>query len=180
MSELSHSISLPAGLPVGWHLERMLITSIPEVMAIEVRSYPFPWSYRNFEDSICSGYVGLLLRDDMNRLIGYAVVMPVVDEMHLLNITIAPEHQRRGLGAWLLRAVGEAARAANYHGVLLEVRPSNEPAIALYQRSGFAEIGRRRAYYPAEQGAREDAIVMRLTWPETDAEATTNHGGIPS
>lgn len=183
MSSLSTSpstsaVCLPPGLPAGWCLERMDIASVPEVMDIEARAYPFPWTPRNFEDSVHSGYVGLLLRDDTRCLIGYAVVMPVVDEMHLLNLTIAPEYQRRGLGAWLLQAVSDAARVSGYHGLLLEVRPTNDAAIALYQHSGFAEIGRRRAYYPAADGAREDALVMRLAWPMCEDNTTAAvHGG---
>ncbi|TMS58881.1 ribosomal-protein-alanine N-acetyltransferase [Imbroritus primus] len=177
MSNLSANLSVPAGLPAGWRLERMTALSIPEIVAIELRAYPFPWSQRNFEDSVRSGYVGLLLRDAHGRLAGYAIVMPAVDEMHLLNITIAPEYQRRGLGAWLLQAVADTARASGYHGILLEVRPSNGGAIALYQRSGFAEIGRRRGYYPAADGGREDALVMRLHWPTADGDTASAHGG---
>ncbi len=153
-----------AGLPDGWLLERMTAREIDEVLGMEVRAYPFPWTHRNFEDSIRSGYVGLLLRDRGRMLAGYAILMPVVDEIHLLNITIAPERQRQGLGTHLLGAVVDTARDAGYRGVLLEVRPSNENAISLYRRNGFADIGRRRGYYPGPDGAREDALVMRLHW----------------
>ena len=177
MSNLSVNLSVPGGLPAGWRLERMTALSIAEMMAIELRAYPFPWSQRNFEDSVRSGYVGLLLRDEHRQLVGYAIVMPVVDEVHLLNITIAPEQQRRGLGAWLLQAVADTARAAGYHGVLLEVRPSNGGAIALYLRTGFVEVGRRRGYYPAAGGTREDALVMRLHWPAAVEQTADAHGG---
>jgi ribosomal-protein-alanine N-acetyltransferase len=86
--------------------------------------------------------------------------MPAVDEMHLLDISIAAAQQRRGLGRRLLEAAKQLARARHMRRMLLEVRPSNVAALALYRAQGFNEIGRRRGYYPAENNAREDAIVM--------------------
>ena len=86
-------------------------------------------------------------------------MMQVLDEAHLLNITVLPELQRSGRGAALLAQLFDQARARAMSRMLLEVRPGNLGALALYRRHGFTEIGRRRDYYPAHQG-REDAIVM--------------------
>ncbi len=95
-----------------------------------------------------------------NEMLGYAVLMPAVDEAHLLNISIAAEHQRRGLGATLLHEIMNIARSLNMRRVILEVRPSNLAALALYRKAGFGELAMRRSYYPAVNNGREDAMVM--------------------
>jgi ribosomal-protein-alanine N-acetyltransferase len=128
------------------------------VMAIERTIYPFPWTAGNFTDSLASGY-GAWIALEEGAMAGYAVMMPVVDEAHLLNISIAAERQRTGLGSELLEFLFATAKAAGAVRMLLEVRPSNISGLALYRRFGFREIGRRRGYYPAHEG-REDAIVM--------------------
>jgi ribosomal-protein-alanine N-acetyltransferase len=99
--------------------------------------------------------------DDDSQVLGYFIAMPGVGELHLLNLTVAPEHQRRGHGRALLEAVVEVARERSVAQLLLEVRESNQRARQLYAVRGFAEIGRRRGYDPARE-RREDAIVMGL------------------
>ncbi len=131
---------------------------IDGVLGIETRIQQFPWTQGNFVDALSAGYDCWLARED-DRLIGFAVLMRAVDEIHLLVIGITPEYQRGGRGRALLDFVTVQARAAGMVRMLLEVRPSNGPAIAFYRNAGFVEIGRRRGYYPASAG-REDAIVM--------------------
>jgi ribosomal-protein-alanine N-acetyltransferase len=97
-------------------------------------------------------------------LIGYCVLMPVVDEMHLLNLCVAPQAQGTGAGLTLLREAMRITRGKALSGILLEVRPSNLRALRLYERFGFATIGRRKNYYPARRHGREDALVMRYTF----------------
>ena len=93
--------------------------------------------------------------------IGYAIVLNVLDESHLLDIGVVPAAQGQGLGRYFLGWLCERAKEHGADTFFLEVRPSNVAALRLYERFGFAEIGRRRGYYPAAEG-REDAIVMRL------------------
>jgi ribosomal-protein-alanine acetyltransferase len=128
------------------------------VLAIEEAVQEFPWTRGNFADAIEAGYDAWVMRE-ADRVIGFAVLMHAVDEAHLLVIGIAPERQRAGRGRALLEFLAARARTAGITRLLLEVRPSNEAALAFYRQAGFAEIGRRRAYYPARDG-REDAIVM--------------------
>jgi ribosomal-protein-alanine N-acetyltransferase len=92
-------------------------------------------------------------------MVGYAIVMQVVDEAHLLNISVLPELQRGGRGSDLLAHLLDQARQRAATRMLLEVRPGNLAGQGFYRRHGFVEIGRRRDYYPAHAG-REDAIVM--------------------
>ncbi len=146
-------------------LRPMRAADADAVIAVEVRAYPHPWSRGNFIDSLAAGYTARLAQGDDGDLVGYFVAMPGVDELHLLNLTVAPEHQGRGHGRALLRAVVGVAEAQAATRLLLEVRESNQRARQLYASHGFAELGRRRAYYPA-RGGREDAIVMSLALPE--------------
>ncbi len=140
-------------------LRPMRHEDIEEVMRIEHGIYPYPWSAGNFSDSLDSGYVCKVAELD-GAMVGYAVLMPLLDEANLLTIGIATEHQRRGLGEELLRSMMTLARDAGIRKMFLEVRPSNSAALALYRKCGFSEIGLRRAYYPADNNGREDAIVM--------------------
>lgn len=136
----------------------MLAADIDPVLAAEQRCHEFPWSRGNFADSLAAGH-GAWVAREYGRMAGYALVMRGADEAELLNITIMPELQRGGRGSSLLRHLFVEAAGWGANRMLLEVRPGNSPALALYRRHGFAEIGRRRGYYPA-RGGREDAIVM--------------------
>ena len=141
---------------------------VEEVVAVENDAYPFPWTRGNFLDSLASRYDAWTLREADARLAGYFLLMHAVDETHLLNITVRPDLQGRGFGRMLLDKVINLARSANMHSVLLEVRPSNEHAQAVYRHCGFKQIGIRKNYYPAGGTAREDAIVMRLMLDDHD------------
>lgn len=136
----------------------MTANDLDAVAAVERRVYPFPWTRGNFSDSLAAGHDAWLALD-LGQMTGYAVMMPVLDEAHLLNITVLPELQRKGCGSALLQHLFGLARMRSATRMLLEVRPGNISGQALYRRHGFLEIGRRRDYYPAHQG-REDAIVM--------------------
>jgi len=136
----------------------MNVHDLDEVLAIEYRVYPFPWSRGNFADSMSSGYSCWVCRVG-GELVGYFVLMLAVDDAHLLNISVAEKRQGMGFGARLLRQAMIAGRQGGATALLLEVRPSNEKALVLYRHFGFQQIGVRRGYYPAEKG-REDALVL--------------------
>ncbi len=146
------------------------IDDLDDILVIENRAYPFPWSEGNFRDSLRTGDSIWGLRDGAS-LIGYFVLMRVVDEMHLLNISVDPARQGQGHGAVLLRHALQLATLAGASGVLLEVRPSNAQALAIYHHFGFQRIGVRRDYYLAHDG-REDAWVLRLPLPVRVAAGT--------
>ncbi len=141
----------------------MTSRDLASVMVIENQAYPFPWSSGNFQDSLAAGYSMWVLREHQVML-GYMVWMSVVDEAHLLNITLTPARQGHGLGQWMMRSLVSQVREAGLHRIVLEVRPSNTRALRLYEKSGFKRIGLRKGYYPSapETAAREDAIVMAL------------------
>ncbi|MGV7211356.1 ribosomal protein S18-alanine N-acetyltransferase [Oxalobacteraceae bacterium A2-2] len=145
------------------HYEPMRESDLAEVFEVEQAVYPHPWTLANFADSLASGYQAWVLRDTDAQLMGYFLLMTAVDEAHLLNVAVAAGRQGQGLGRALLNQAVACARGLGMASVLLEVRPSNTRALNIYQRYGFQTIGRRKAYYPAANGLREDAIVMRFT-----------------
>lgn len=140
----------------------MTTADLDDVASVEQQIYPFPWTRGNFADSLNAGYSAWVLRDAIGVLQAYAIMMLAVDEAHLLNLSVARDAQRRGLGWRTLEWIAEVARGHGAHTLLLEVRPSNPAALRLYQRYGFERVGLRRGYYPARDG-REDALVMRVT-----------------
>ena len=140
------------------HYSLMTEADLDAVAEGELRIHAFPWTRGNFSDALAAGYGAWLAHED-ERLIGYAVMMPVADEAHLLNLSVLPEFQRAGRGSEFLAHLLALARIGNATRMLLEVRCGNVSGQAFYVRHGFAEIARRRDYYPAHQG-REDAIVM--------------------
>jgi ribosomal-protein-alanine N-acetyltransferase len=139
----------------------MTVADIDDVTALENRVFPHPWSRANFVDSLACGYDAWLVRDPLGELAGYFLLMYAVDEAHLLDVAVAAERQGEGLGRFLLDKAAVRAREQGMESLLLEVRPTNERALQVYVKYGFAEIGRRKGYYPAHEGLREDAIVMR-------------------
>lgn len=139
----------------------MAVPDLDAVAAIEARAYSHPWSRGNFIDSLAAGYLAEVLVDGSGAVLAYYVAMCGVDELHLLNITVAPEAQGQGHGRTLMAALHQHARDLGLGSLWLEVRDSNQRARALYRRLGYAEVGRRRDYYPAVL-RREDAVVMSL------------------
>jgi [ribosomal protein S18]-alanine N-acetyltransferase len=143
-------------------LRGMGIADLDAVMAVECSAYRIPWSRGNFVDSLAAAYPAEVLEHPVHGLIGYYVAMTGVDEMHLLNLTVAPAHQRRGHARTLLDALERRCAALRLDNLWLEVRAGNQRAQQIYLKRGFVETGVRRGYYPAGLGGREDAIVMRL------------------
>lgn len=171
----------PAPTGVLSHAERriafepMTEADIDAVHAVETSAYGHPWTCKHFRDSLQAGHPAVMLlgeplpgehprppRADGRWLMGYFVAMPGVDEVHLLNITVSPAHQRQGWARFMLDALRLWSRGQGAQTLWLEVRQSNAPARRLYERCGFQSVGVRRGYYPLSALQREDAIVMSL------------------
>lgn len=136
----------------------MVEEDVEAVLKVEFAAFSHPWTRGIFLDCVKSGYECWMMYLG-NQQVGHGVLSAAGDEAHLLNLTVKPESQSNGLGGKLLEHLLERARSRGAETVFLEVRESNHPAIRLYDRCGFNEIGRRRDYYPAV-GGREDALVM--------------------
>ncbi|MDD2054739.1 ribosomal protein S18-alanine N-acetyltransferase [Pseudomonas putida] len=137
----------------------MTEADLDAVLKIEYAAFSHPWTRGIFLDALKSYKVWLMF--DGGQQVGHGVIQVILDEAHLLNITVKPENQGRGLGMRLLEELMARAYEMGGRECFLEVRASN-PAYRLYERYGFNEVGRRRDYYPAV-GGREDALVMACT-----------------
>ena len=142
----------------GTRIAAMHERDLDRVLEIERASFPSPWQRVHFEHELQRNPHALnrvLLI--AGQLAGYACLWHLADEMTLNNIAVAPELRREGLGRLLLEWILEEARRRGCARVILDVRPSNRAARCLYDRLGFAEVGRRKNYYQIEG---EDSIIM--------------------
>jgi len=151
----------------------MQTADLDAVLEIESVSHIHPWTRGNFTDSLAAGHWAYCIRPQVDEAIkgsyldpailwAYCILFPAVDELHLLNITVSPKLRKLGLGSRMMAAIEGVAAQQNFPRIILEVRPSNLAALALYENLGYAEISLRKNYYPADSqtGGREDAIVM--------------------
>lgn len=138
----------------------MSVADLDTVCAIEDRVYPFPWTRGNFDDSLQAGYLCITAEREA-VIIGHAVLAIAAGESHLLNLSIDAHWQRQGYGRAMLMHLIDVARMRGARIMLLEVRPSNAAARALYIAAGFEQLTVRRGYYP-DAGGREDALLLAL------------------
>jgi len=139
----------------------MTEADLQAVVAVEQTAYSHPWTLGNFKDALKAGYVAHRLVAE-EHLIGYFVAMQVIDEVHLLNITVAPAFHRQGWARCLLQSLSLWSQAQGANCLWLEVRESNAPALSLYKSFGFQQVGLRKDYYPAGRTTRESAVVMSM------------------
>lgn len=165
--------------PLEARLDNLRVDLLDAVCAVEQTAYSHPWTRANFIDSMAAGYHCQVLLGPasdpasgavagVDTVIGYFVAMKGVDEVHLLNITVAPGFQRQGWAPLMLEALAGWSRGQGAQWLWLEVRMSNERALRIYERHGYRRVGMRKAYYPAH-GGREDAVVMSLRLNEPNS-----------
>jgi ribosomal-protein-alanine N-acetyltransferase len=140
-------------------------TDLKRVLEIESISHSHPWTEKNFLDCIKASYWNYVFLEESyeSLIIGHCIVMPGVEELHLLNITIDPRYRRNKIASQALIALEKIGLEKGYARVVLEVRKSNSLAIALYEKLAYRLIGARKDYYPMDsnhQSLREDAMVM--------------------
>jgi ribosomal-protein-alanine N-acetyltransferase len=148
--------------PVEVSFEAMEQHRLDAVLRVEQLAYAHPWSRTNFEDTLSSGYESRLLMAG-DTLLGYFVAMKGVDEVHLLNLTVAPDYQGQGWARIMLESLAVWAKGQGADWLWLEVRVGNRRAAEVYLAHGFRRVGLRKNYYPAADGRREDAVVMSLS-----------------
>lgn len=147
--------------PPGVSVRALRPDDIARVVEIEAEAFTSPWQAETFEGLVGRPSVELLvLVDESDAVIGYAVLWCVVDQGELANLAVAGERRGQGLGRYLLARVLDVARSRGLEKVFLEVRASNARAAQLYESFGFSGVGVRRGYYDKP---REDARIMKLT-----------------
>ncbi len=140
------------------HIRPMARTDVDRIMEIESDGYHFPWTPAIFLDCLEAGYRCSVLTSN-DQIVAYSILTVAAGEAHLLNLCVHSEQRGQGCGSLLLSHVLLNAHQAGARDLFLEVRPSNESALMLYQRFGFRSIGKRPNYYRA-LGGREDALVL--------------------
>jgi ribosomal-protein-alanine N-acetyltransferase len=142
------------------------MNDLEDLIPIERASHLAPWSVGNFSDSLTAGYWAYCLKqlpeenNQNNPLLAYCVLMPGVDDLSLLNITVNPLYRRKGLARKVLESIEHLAVSRDLYKIFLEVRLSNEGAIKLYESLGYRQVGIRKDYYPLHEGVKESASVM--------------------
>ena len=146
-------------------VEPLQLTELDVVMQLERSAGPYCWSRADWQSSLEQDICYKLVAGQ--SLLAVAAFSVVCDEVNLLNIAVSGECQRRGYGSYLLQHCLNGFAGKNLRRCFLEVRRSNKAALAVYRKLGFAGIGERKNYYPAENG-REDALVLlcQLNWKE--------------
>lgn len=139
------------------HHKKEDLMSIAEIESVSINP---PWSY----GAICSfsecDTSRILVAECENKVVGYITYSVVLDEVQIANVATHPEHRRKGIAQKLLTNLYEMSKSENMALITLEVRQSNIPAIELYLKCGYVEVGRRKNYY---KNPAEDAILMNLT-----------------
>lgn len=135
----------------------MKIQDIPQVLKIEQVSFPTPWGFQAFLWELKKNGSVCLIAKDGKKITGYIMSSAILGYGHISNIAVHPDYRRRGIGKILLEECLSRLRE-KAEEVSLEVRKSNYPAISLYRKFGFREIGIRRRYYIDG----EDAVIMSL------------------
>jgi len=141
-------------------IRKMTLEDIQAVAEIETRCFSQPWSEKSFEDSISREDTIFLVCEDSSGLVtGYIGMYLSFDEASITNVAVSPEFRKRGCGEQLVASAKEAVKEANAETIFLEVRVSNTPAISLYKKLGFEELGIRKKFY---EHPVEDAIIMKV------------------
>ena len=147
---------------VAVEIRRLQLADLGAIEAIEQRAYPTPWSRSMFASELAKPTSICLGAFEGDRLVGYMINSRYVDAWHVMNVAVDPDYQRRGIATSLIERLFELTHDDERRGYTLEVRTSNEEAIALYERLGFVRQGLRRGYYTDN---REDALIM---WREAE------------
>jgi len=132
---------------------------VPEVLSLELASYTTPWSGTLFMNEIYKPLSVAKVVRSGDKIIGYICADQVLDEGHILNVTVHPEHRRRGMAAHMVAHVVGLLVGRACKNFFLEVRMSNEAALRMYEKSGFSMISVRKRYYTSPE---EDAVIMKL------------------
>ena len=134
---------------------------VPQVAALEKVCFSAPWSEKSVASELENPLSLWLVAMDGETVAGYIGSQTVLGETDMMNVAVAPAYRRQGAAQGLILALIEALKARGSHCLTLEVRDSNAPARALYEKLGFLEVGRRKNYY---RNPREDGLILRKEW----------------
>ena len=142
-------------------LEKMNPAYVAQIAELEKICFSDPWSERSIASELDNKLAFWLVATEGETVAGYIGSQTVMDETDMMNVAVHPDFRRRGIAETLVTGLVEELKNNGSHCLTLEVRASNAPAIALYEKLGFSEIGRRKNYY---RNPREDALILRKEW----------------
>ena len=134
---------------------------VPQVAQLETLCFSDPWSEKSIGSELNNRLSYWLVAMEGDTLVGYVGSQSVLGESDMMNIAVHPEHRRKGIAEALVLALVAGLSEKGNHSLMLEVRVSNDPAIALYEKLGFVQVGRRPNYY---RNPKEDALILRKEW----------------
>ena len=140
---------------------RMCKNHVTAVAELEKLCFSLPWDEASVASELTNPLSLWLVAEENGALAGYVGSQSVMGEADMMNLAVKPEYRRRGVGEALVVRLMEELKAQNVYSLTLEVRVSNDPAIALYDKLGFLPVGRRPGYY---RNPREDALILRKEW----------------
>jgi len=136
-------------------------THVSEIADLEKICFSDPWSVRSIASELGNPLAYWLVAEMDDKVVGYVGSQTVLGETDMMNVAVHPDYRRRGIAEKLVLALVEGLKEQGSHCLTLEVRASNLPAITLYEKLGFSEIGRRKNYY---RNPKEDALILRKEW----------------
>ena len=134
---------------------------VPAVAKLEAMCFSDPWSENSVASELNNSLSFWLVATEDDAVVGYVGSQTVMGETDMMNVAVHPDYRRRGVARALIETLIQGLKERDSHSLTLEVRASNEPAIALYTDMGFQEVGRRRNYY---RNPKEDALILRKEW----------------
>ena len=134
---------------------------VSQIAALEKICFSDPWSEKSILEELSNPLSLWLVCTENETVLGYVGSQTVLGESDMMNLAVAPGARRKGIAEGLIIALMEALKGQGSHCLSLEVRASNVPAIALYEKLGFAQVGRRPNYY---RNPKEDALILRKEW----------------
>ena len=142
-------------------IEKMNSSHVSQIAQLEKICFSDPWSENSIASELGNKLAFWLVATEGEKVAGYIGSQTVMDETDMMNVAVHPDFRRQGIAEALVNGLVEHLKGMGSHCLTLEVRASNAPAIALYEKLGFSEIGRRRNYY---RNPREDALILRKEW----------------
>lgn len=142
-------------------LEKMNASHVAQVAQLETICFSDPWSEKSIASELENKLSCWLVAVENGNVTGYIGSQTVCGETDMMNVAVHPDYRRKGIAETLILSLVEQLKVVKSHCLTLEVRASNAPAIALYEKLGFSEIGRRKNYY---RNPREDALILRKEW----------------
>lgn len=134
---------------------------VAQIADLEKLCFNDPWSYNSIASELDNRLSLWLVAEEEGRVLGYVGSQTVLGETDMMNIAIHPDFRKRGIGTALISCLIDTLSNHGSHSLMLEVRASNNPAISVYTKLGFFEVGRRKNYY---RNPKEDALILRKEW----------------